>query len=364
MPTKPKFNTLRTGAAIAVLLLFVAPLESRRNAVGSSGEPDPFHDTVLRCVLALDNDMYGKGELSAGLNYELLRLFAGEHECGISVRIASANVNYADSLALGTLDILVARSDSIPAASDPGAGGVIKSRNTGRRSAWYLGADADAEMKDVNLWICSYTGTKEYRELRSRFTGEFDPRKRIDRGLLSGGLSPYDTLVKKYAATIGWDWRLLTALLYQESRFSINTLSRRGATGLMQIRPSTAATFGVTDLVDPEQNLLAGTKFLAQIQRNFDPEAFTPDERVNFTLAAYNAGERRISDCRTLAAEKGLDNTKWEAVAGVIPEMTEYTIASPDSTSYRTGRFRGGETVSYVSSVLSFYSLFRQIRPE
>ena len=82
---------------------------------------------------------------------------------------------------------------------------------------------------------------------------------------LSGRLSPYDELVKKYARQYGQDWRLITAQMYQESKFDPQATSWVGARGLMQIMPVTGHELGFTDLHDPEENIHAGVKYMSQL---------------------------------------------------------------------------------------------------
>ncbi len=341
-----------------MVLLLVAPSDSRNAALRKSTGGNPLFDGTLTCMIDTRDDMLNRSELRAGLNYELLKMFAEDHHCPVSVRLALRGENPVDSLILGAVDILVTDADSTENDA------IRRSRNVGRHCAWYVREDADAELRDINLWICSLAGTKEYKDLRARFNVNYSPYTRTARGITSTRISPYDDLIRKYAGMLGWDWRLLAAVIYQESKFAINTVSRRGAVGLMQIMPATAERYGVTDLLDPEQNLLAGTSFLAGIQRGFPEEEFSAEERVNFTLAAYNAGEGRIRDCRLFAGARGVDSTKWEEIVKVIPEMGEYTIESPDSTVVRTGRFRGKETVNYVYQVLDLYDMFCDICPQ
>ena len=94
---------------------------------------------------------------------------------------------------------------------------------------------------------------------------------------------PYQNLIVQYASRYGLDWRLVAALIEQESGFNPWAVSRRGAIGLMQLLPSTGRLFGARDLFDPVQNLRAGMSYLSYLIRRYDGDL----EKV---LAAYNAG--------------------------------------------------------------------------
>ena len=63
-------------------------------------------------------------------------------------------------------------------------------------------------------------------------------------------ISKFDPIIKQVSTELGWDWRLIAAIIYHESRFNENAGAWTGAYGLMQLMPSTAETFGVTDLAD------------------------------------------------------------------------------------------------------------------
>ena len=99
-------------------------------------------------------------------------------------------------------------------------------------------------------------------------------------------ISPYDDLIREYARELGWDWRMLAAVIYQESKFSINSRSSRGARGLMQVMPQTGSIYGVEDLMNPEQNIYAGTSHLRRLQKMFSKYDLPHDELIKFTLAA------------------------------------------------------------------------------
>ena len=85
-------------------------------------------------------------------------------------------------------------------------------------------------------------------------------------------------------------------------------------------------------------------------------------ERVKFTLAAYNAGEGRVADCRNFAASRQVDNNCWEEIVNLIPLMREDSILEEESV--KLGKFNGYETIAYIDSVMSLYNAFCTICPE
>ena len=109
----------------------------------------------------------------------------------------------------------------------------------------------------------------------------------------------------------------------------------------------------IEDLLDPEQNILAGTSHLKRLQRLMSRYGFSQEELVKFTLAAYNAGEGRIMDCINFAISKEADSSKWEEIVKLIPQMREDSILEEESV--KLGKFQGHETIAYVDSIMHIY---------
>src|SRR5205807_1074132 len=125
-------------------------------------------------------------------------------------------------------------------------------------------------------------------------------KKRGKETMGSGGsLSPYDPLIQKAAAKYGYDWRLVAAQIYQESRFDPQRKSWCGAQGLFQIMPATAKELGVKDPFDVQQGIDGGLKYMARLTKHFES---VPDsvERYKLALAAYNCGAGHVDDARSI----------------------------------------------------------------
>lgn len=102
---------------------------------------------------------------------------------------------------------------------------------------------------------------------------------------------PFGELIVEAALRNGLDPALVASVIAVESRFDPRAVSRKNAQGLMQLLPGTAARLGVRDPFNPQENVAAGTRYLAELL-----ERFSGDLRL--ALAAYNAGPERVEQFR------------------------------------------------------------------
>ena len=175
--------------------------------------------------------------------------------------------------------------------------------------------------------------------------------QRLARGrvvdALNGKISPYDKLVRKYANRYGFDWRLVTAQMYQESKFNPKAKSHVGARGLMQLMPRTAKSMGVKNISDPASSIQGGVKYLDWLRDRFDAD-LPISERIWFTLAAYNAGVGHVQDARRLAGQIGLDPDRW---FGHTEEAMLLLAKKEYAKKARYGYVNGWEPVNYVRDI-------------
>ncbi len=122
----------------------------------------------------------------------------------------------------------------------------------------------------------------------------------------------YQAYLKKYAKHYGFDWLKIAAMAYQESHLDRHARSRKGAVGIMQMLPETAHEIGIRNIATAKNNIHAGVKYLAYLRDTYfnDPK-IAPADRVDFALAAYDAGPDRIVALRGKTAEMGLNPNKW-----------------------------------------------------
>jgi membrane-bound lytic murein transglycosylase MltF len=155
----------------------------------------------------------------------------------------------------------------------------------------------------------------------------------------------YKHLFKKYASIYGFDWMLITALAYKESKLDHSKKSPAGAVGIMQLLPGTGKNkyIEIPDIRPLENNIHACVKYLAFLRdRHFDDPNIRTRDQVRFAIAAYNAGPTKIKKIRSMASNMELDPNRW---------FRNVEIAAL--------RAIGQETVQHVSAVNKYYVIYR-----
>jgi len=184
-----------------------------------------------------------------------------------------------------------------------------------------------------------------------------------ERTEIAHTISVYDELIRSVSEEEGYDWRLMSAIAYHESRFTPDITSRSGARGLMQIMPSVARQFDVpTEQVsNPETNIWLANKLMSKIMNTLRfPEGTPEKDRMSIILASYNSGIGHVNDARRLARLNGEDPNSWEVVARYLQlkAQPEYY----ESEAVKCGRFTGSrQTLAYVNDVIGRYDKYCRI---
>lgn len=344
------------AAAIAVSL--IAYFLSVPHGTNESIEGDSLSGRSLKCILDLGRFDDSTKALVAGYNYALLKDFASSVSSKVEISAShDSTACYADSLVARSVDIVV-----VPAGR--GADTLLRSVPIDELTQWTLGPGNLEGLIEVNTWLKSFFSSPSYIKMHRTYVRAFhDPFRVAELGMTRTELSPYDSLFHVYAKKVGWDWRLLAAVSFKESKFNIGAHSRMGASGLMQVIPSTAKRFGATDRLDPEENLMAGTEYIRRLQTIFSKRVKQGayDDLTKFVLAAYNAGEGHIIDCVNFAAQKHVFDSSWNSVCRVLPEMMHETYTEVDTV--KLGAFDVQQSATYVHEVLDIFDVFREICP-
>ena len=171
-------------------------------------------------------------------------------------------------------------------------------------------------------------------------------------------ISPYDSIFRIYADTVGWDWKMLAAVAYVESKFDTSAVSAVGAQGLMQIMPQTARAMGIPEGMehDPEESVRAAAEYFAYLSQLF--RRVPSSEQINFVLASYNAGFGHVQDAMRLADKYGKNRYVWNDNVESYLRLKNDSVYYTDSLC-RNGRFAGTETILFVRRVQHKYGEYR-----
>ncbi len=214
----------------------------------------------------------------------------------------------------------------------------------------------------INAFIHKSLKTEYYNVLYNKYFKSRKSIRRLAKGRIEtlgkNALSPWDKIVKKYADRYGFDWRLITAQIYQESRFNPHTKSFAGAIGLMQLLPRTARSVGVRHIEKPAHNIEGGVKYLDWLRDRFSAD-MPVSEKIWFTLAAYNAGVGHVKDAQRLAKRLGLNPERW------FDNVEKAMLLLSQKKYYRKARYGyvdGAEPVKYVREIKARFEAYTQLK--
>ncbi len=235
-----------------------------------------------------------------------------------------------------------------------------------QRLAWTIRKTSPELLSEVNNWIDKMKKTDDYYVIYNKYFKNARSFKSINKSQYfskkTGHISPYDKIIKKYSKQFGWDWRLVSSVVFQESRFSINSKSWTGACGLMQLMPSTAKAMGIKDAKDPDQNIQGGTKYLELLYNRW-PNIPDTLQRIKFALASYNCGYNHVVDARKLTLKYSDNGDVWDDnVENFIKKLSKPKYYNDKVVKY--GYVRGEEPYKYVREIFERYKLYKDVIPE
>ncbi len=173
-------------------------------------------------------------------------------------------------------------------------------------------------------------------------------------------ISNYDDIIRPLSHSEGYDWRLISAIAYTESRFDENIVSGAGARGLMQIMPVVARQFGIpaSEITDPRTNIWLGIELLNYIGDNMHFSASASQhDRLCIMLAAYNCGMGHVQDARRLARKEGDNPDSWAVVAKYLKLKFNPEYYMDEAVLY--GQFEdSAQTLAFVRKVLRRYDSY------
>ena len=218
--------------------------------------------------------------------------------------------------------------------------------HSGNRIAWAIRKDSPALMKSISAFSETVKkGSLLGNILRKRYLGNTGWLENVLSGENRKRYGETIEIIKRYAGQYEFDWIIIAAQAYQESRFDQNKRSSAGAVGVMQLLPTTAAdkAVDIPDISTVENNVHAGVKYLHWLRETYFSEpTISPLDRVLFSFAAYNAGPGNMQRARKRARQLGFDPNRW---FGNV-EIGMYRAVS-------------GEPASYVRNIYKYYVTYQ-----
>lgn len=235
-----------------------------------------------------------------------------------------------------------------------------------QRAAW--AAKDTTLLNAINKWEENSQTQKLVRTLHMKY---FDTKNyiainnrriritKIPKG--SHEISNYDPYYKQFGKENGFDWRLIAAITYKESRFHPDVIGWSGSIGLMQLMPNTAKKMGARnreELFDPEINIKVGCKCLKVMYDSYKTIPST-DDRIRFTLASYNAGVGHIKDAQALAKKYGKDPLVWTNNVETFVRLKSNRQYFTDPV-VKHGYMSGNNVCNYVATIMAQYEEYKE----
>ena len=225
--------------------------------------------------------------------------------------------------------------------------------------AWAVRKNDTDMIVEINRFFLHANATGILRKITNKYyenTQNFDVyeiKKFHER--IKTRLPKYKRVIMEESTKYGFDWRLVTAVVYQESHFNPNAKSFTNVRGLMQVTHATAREMGITNRQNPSQSIRAGIGYLNKMYQKF---SHIEDEyqRMLFSLASYNIGYGHVQDALKIAEEKGLDPTTWQALKTCLPLLSKTQYVKTAKHGYA----RGWEPVQYVERILTYFDILKQ----
>lgn len=196
-----------------------------------------------------------------------------------------------------------------------------------------------------------------------------DPQRKFYQGSSDEILAEYGDVIKQECSYYKLDWRLVLAIIKQESAFTSDAVSHAGAYGFMQIMPKTGSLLeselNIEEHTSPKNNLIAGIYYYATLVGRYDGAGIP--NKYKFALAAYNAGSGHVEDAMTLAYYDNKNYLDWD----IVKEYMKRLAPGNDSLHQAVWKSRPPngvfanwkEPYNYVDNIIYYWGEYKRIYP-
>ncbi|NVM56549.1 MAG: membrane-bound lytic murein transglycosylase MltF [Desulfobacterales bacterium] len=227
-----------------------------------------------------------------------------------------------------------------------------------RSLGWAVKKGERALLNKINEFFDTIEQDGTFKEIYNRYYAYVESFDHLDikkfHERIQIHLPKYEKTIRKAAEVYGFDWRLIVALIYQESQFNPWARSFSGVRGLMQLTVPTAVEMGIKNRLAPQQSIMGGVRYLRRLYDLYE-ESPEPD-RMLIALAAYNVGKGHILDARRIASDIQLDPNKWSSLEKTLPLLRQRKYYKESEFGY----CRGMEPVFHVQRILTYYDILKR----
>ena len=239
--------------------------------------------------------------------------------------------------------------------------------------SWVVRHGNNSLCNAVDKWLEDFVQTASYKQLAIKyFHSQSANRKRLNRQQrLVGSISVYDKIIKKQAKANDLDWRFVSAIIFQESKFNLAANGRGGAFGLMQMMPATAQRYGIDANSSAEEQIIAGCKHIGalvkkyrytdstgELQSRLYPTLPKEDDLLKIVLMAYNTGGGYTDAVRNSIQEKHLNPDCWQNIEHFLHNISKHSFTS------RRSKAKAKSALKYVYEVRIRYAHYKNMAEE
>jgi membrane-bound lytic murein transglycosylase F len=218
---------------------------------------------------------------------------------------------------------------------------------------WAVKKEETALLNEIDGFFKSSKGETAVAEMHEQYYSKSEIFEFLDlKGFLKRftvRFPKYEKIIKSAAKENSFDWKLIAAIIYQDSGFNPHARTYPRTEGMMQLTAETARAMAIEDRLNPEQSIMGGTKYFRHLYDNFG--SVQDSERMKFALASYSVGLGHVLDAQKKAAARGLNPNAWIDIEKILPLLRHPRFYH--DTGY--GYCRGTEAIRFVEYVMKYY---------
>ncbi|MBQ9510020.1 MAG: transporter substrate-binding domain-containing protein [Bacteroidales bacterium] len=223
---------------------------------------------------------------------------------------------------------------------------------------WVLNPNNPILNDSINNWIDHFKRTKQYASLCQRYHSTNSHVIQNSFGKSNrGSISEYDAIIKKYCKPYNLDWRFVSSIIFQETKFNTDLVGVGGSFGIMQLMPETALNYGITDTSSVDEQIRGGIKHIYSLYKKY-LGIKNEEDRLYVTAAAYNAGSGHLQDAMALCTKYEKDSVdSWRNIFKYLSLKSQKEYYNDPVV--RCGYYPGNHSIKYAKEVMARYDAYR-----